>query len=208
MTGPGPRRTLFPMALFARKLALSALVLASLTGCGGDPSRGPGAAAEPLTEPSEPARDDRVVEEEDSAGASRGQLEGSRATIAPEPGTTVARPEEATVTARPLVTLTLVTDLEAEDGAGGVAHAAQALAFELDARSVPPRALDPVLHVGELRARRYAHPRPGVLRFVLATAALPTDGVAVFVQYGEDETTRRELGTLGRGALALPTGVR
>jgi hypothetical protein len=185
-----------------------ALALAGLLGaCGADPARtsssaGPGPAGPSAEHPDDHAAEG-VTEEGDLAGASRGELEAAGAPVAEETtGSTESRvPSEVAVT-RPLLSLSYARDLEAEDGAGGRSLAPLAVAFDLDARRVPARALDPVLHVGARLLRRYEHPRVGVLRFVLAEGALPPDGVEVFVQYGDDETTRLPLGALSRASIA------
>lgn len=182
-----------------RPLAL-ALALAGLLGaCGADPSRAP-ASTEPLASDGEGAGE-RVVEEGDVAGASRGALEETAAAGSATETTTASTTPETSVT-RPLLSLSYARDLEAEDGAGGRTRAPLAVLVDLDARRVPPRGLDPVLHVGPRVLRHYEHPRVGVLRFVLAADALPPDGAALFVQYGDDETTRLALGTLARASIA------
>lgn len=173
-----------------------------LAGCGSDPSQPPASAASPLAEPRphEGARE-AVVEADDVAGPTRATLEGASATSTT--GTTVPdRPAEGPVIARPLLALLRLADVEAEDGDGGQARVPRAIAFELDARRVPPRALDPVLRVGPRTLRHYTHPRPGTLRFVLDERALPADGAAVSVQYGDDATSRLDLGELDRASIA------
>lgn len=156
----------------------------TLVGCGAD------------TPPTETAalrgEGDVVVEPGDRAGASRVDLAR---------GETPARAEQDDEAVTPLLTLTRLENVTAEDGHGTERPQATAIAFDLDARRFPPRASDPVLHVGQLALHRYTHPRIGVLRFVLAEDALPPDGTAVFAQYGEDAATRVELGVISRDAI-------
>ena len=135
---------------------------------------------------------DVVVEPGDRAGASR--VDVAR-------GETPARTEQDDEAVTPLLTLTRLEDATAEDGRGAERPQATAIAFDLDARRFPPRASDPVLHVGQLALHRYTHPRIGVLRFVLAEDALPPDGTQIFAQYGEQADTRVELGVISRDAI-------
>ncbi len=60
----------------------------------------------------------------------------------------------------------------AEDGRGGRAVAPHPVAVQIAGRGIAGRAFDPVLRAGELTFRFYEMPRPSVLRFVLADAAL------------------------------------
>lgn len=89
----------------------------------------------------------------------------------------------------------------AEDGSGGVVQAPRAaLAIDVTATRWPVRALDPVLHVGQIRLRRYRHVSPFVLRFVIADgASLPRDAPA-FVQYGDDVGSRIDVAQALGGA--------
>jgi hypothetical protein len=162
-----------------RAAALSFFVL--VTACGGAETP---ADPQELTESS---RDD----EPGSTRASREAAEPLSATdrVAPETPPTIVAP-------RPLVTVTPITIAEGEDGQGQLVPARRAVAVDLDARRFPPRALDPVLHVGALRFTRYTHPRPYVLRFVVADAALLAPGAQAYVQYGDDATSRVALPAL------------
>jgi hypothetical protein len=118
----------------------------------------------------------------DSLGAGAGAAPSA---AAPPPATPSAtRPAGAGVTLR-----AISTDV-GEDGHGGTIAARDPIALDLDARRFPPRALDPVLTVGSLRLARYRHPRPGVLRFVLADRALLSPGAVASVQYGDDGSSR------------------
>ena len=87
-----------------------------------------------------------------------------------------------------------------EDGHGETVPAVASIAFDLDARQFPARAVDPVLHVGELHFVAYTHPAPGVLRFVAADRSALPEGAEVVVQYGDDAATRRVVAP----ALELP----
>jgi len=136
---------------------------------------------------------DVVVEPNDRAGANRADLARGEA-----PAASTDQDDEAVT---PLLTLSRLERTTAEDGRGAERLAVTAIAFDLDARRFPPRASDPVLHVGQLALRRYTHPRIGVLRFVLVQDALPPDGTQVFAQYREDEDTRVELGVISRDAI-------
>lgn len=120
-----------------------------------------------------------------------GDALGTQHTEAPTP-----IPSEASVTSRTPLSLHALVDVEAEDGAHHQVQAARAVAFDIDGRLVPARALDPVLHVGQQTLHAYRFPRPGIMRFVLDQAQLPEDGVEVFVQFGDDFEHRIALGTL------------
>ncbi len=182
-----------------RSLLVPAVVCSSLgwlgsLGCGAEPPPTAASAAQ-LSEPEEV-----LVEPGDRAGASRGELEPVG--VAGETGaTTGGGAGEARAIPRPLVTLTTLLDLEAEDGAGGLARVRRATGIDLDARRFPVRALDPVLELGALRLRHYSYPAPGVLRYVLSDDALPPDGTPMFVQYGQDADSRTALGTFERSAI-------
>lgn len=92
---------------------------------------------------------------------------------------------------RPRLEITAITAAEAEDGDGRrVVTPPAPRALDLHAESWPGRALDPVLHVGELRFRRYTFPTKGVMRFVVDDVARLRDGDEVSLQWGEDASTR------------------
>ena len=57
----------------------------------------------------------------------------------------------------------------------------------------PGRALDPVLHVGDLHFHRYRYTDEGRLMFVVADVALLKAGAAVYVQYGDNEHSRIDI---------------
>lgn len=184
----------------ARRLVLAPLALTTLAavGCGGDPPPEPASATTPLAG----EHGSIVVEPEDRAGATRAQSEGSAS--AETAGRTAPLPEGSTTpeAPRPLVRLTVLRDVLAEDGSGGQAVASRATAIDLDARRFPARALDPVVHLGTQILRRYEHPRVGVLRFVIADSAAPVDGTPMFAQYEGDDASRVALGPFDRSAVA------
>jgi hypothetical protein len=169
-------------------------------GCGGDPSQPPASPATPSAEPASREGGQEIAEADDVAGLTRAELEGV-ASWSTNGATVPERPAEGTMIARPILSLARLADVEAEDGAGGRIRASRAIAFDLDARRVPPRALDPVLRVGARTLRHYTHPRPGTLRFVLDETALPADGAPVSVQYGDDEASRLALGAVDRAEI-------
>lgn len=77
-----------------------------------------------------------------------------------------------------------------DDGRGRLVPATDAVAIEVEAARWPARALDPVLHVGQLRLRHYDHPSPTTLRFVVADVGVLPEGAQVAVQYGDDAASR------------------
>lgn len=183
----------------------------ALTACGAEtpPSH---ASDEALAE-----RHEVVVEEGDQAGADRGQREASTGVTSAgvtsagvtsagvtstgaETGSTATTPAARVAPSQPLLALVRLADIEAEDG-HGARERTRGVAFDLDAHAFPPRALDPVLHVGTLALHHYEHPRVGTLRFVLAEDALPADGAPLFVQYGDDALSRTDLGALDRSTI-------
>lgn len=188
-----PAMTRTPTVLVVCALALAA--------CG---------AETPPSHPSDEAlaeRHDVVVEEGDEAGADRGQREASAGVTSAgvtstgaETGSTATTPAARVAPSQPLLALVRLWDVEAEDGHGG-RERTRGVAFDLDAHAFPPRALDPVLHVGTLALHHYEHPRVGTLRFVLAEDALPADGAPLFVQYGDDAISRTDLGALDRSTI-------
>ena len=83
-------------------------------------------------------------------------------------------------------------------GADGAALARPALAVEFVVTSAdrfPARALDPVLHVGnlELLDYRYADISNNTLIFTLFEPVSLPDNVPVYLQYGNDTRTRTDL---------------
>jgi len=162
----------------------------ALVACGG--GRG---SAEPLAESSAAGSSDAVSagEAPDRVDTRRSDHEAAPvvqpATPVVQPATPVVQP--ATPATRPLITISQIGAGDAEDGSGHVVSQAQRIAVDLDARVFPPRALDPVLHVGALRFVHYSHPRPGVLRFAVDAAARLALGAELAVQYGDDVASRR-----------------
>lgn len=148
-----------------------AVLLAWTVGCGG--------GSAPDDEAS--AGDEAVAE--DDATADDGTV---------DPAVAAAAQEGAEREVPRLVLLPMEGVDEAEDGAGHLVGAANAVAFELDARLVPLRGdADPLrLHVGDLVLERPHTPRPGILRFVLADRDRVREGAAVTLQYGDDESTQ------------------
>lgn len=88
--------------------------------------------------------------------------------------------------ATPLLALRQLGAARAEDGRGAQVSSARAIAFDVDADRFPPRALDPILFVGELSFRHYEYPEPGVLRFIVDGSAL-TEGAVVTIGYHEGD---------------------
>jgi len=89
---------------------------------------------------------------------------------------------------------------------GAAAEAAKVPAVEFVVTSedrFPARALDPVLHVGNLEVRqyRYADIANKTLVFTLYDLGKLQDGVAVYLQYGGDARTRTELPRFYRSML-------
>lgn len=86
---------------------------------------------------------------------------------------------------------------DGEDGRGRTrkADAPHALVLKSDA-GWPARALDPVLHIGDLHFHDYVHVDRTTLRFVVDDVRRLGIGDAVFVQYGEETRTRVRLSAL------------
>lgn len=81
-----------------------------------------------------------------------------------------------------------------EDGRGRALKAAapHALVLESDAGWLV-RAVDPVLHIGDLHFHSYEHTGRKTLQFVVDKVSRLKPGEAVYVQYGEEERTRIRL---------------
>jgi hypothetical protein len=100
------------------------------------------------------------------------------------------------------ITLSVLPAGEAENERGERVQSPRPIAIDLDAHRFAPRALDPVLVIGQRRFRHYRHPRPGVLRFVIADASLLESGARVAIEYeGEAPIVLTD-------ALAIPAEVR
>ena len=84
-----------------------------------------------------------------------------------------------------------------EDGSGRRLKAAapHALVLESDAGWLV-RAVDPVLHIGDLHFHNYEHTGRRTLQFVVDKVSRLKPGEAVYVQYGEEERTRIRLPVL------------
>jgi hypothetical protein len=83
----------------------------------------------------------------------------------------------------------------AEDGRGSIVKATDPRALDVRADAWPGRALDPVLHVGQLSFRDYSHPSKQIIRFVVADVALLEAGAEVAIQYGDDASSRAVITT-------------
>ncbi len=84
-----------------------------------------------------------------------------------------------------------------EDGQGRTLKAAAPHALVLESASGwPVRALDPVLHIGDLHFHSYEHTGRRTLQFVVDKVSRLKPGESVFVQYGDDERTRVRLAEL------------
>lgn len=120
--------------------------------------------------------------------------------LACDPGSarvTVVRAEtprpvlHAAAVARPRLTIEAVTATEAEDGEGHVVTVLPSpRALDLHAASWRARALDPVLYVGDLHFHRYSFPSREVMRFVVDDVGRLPVGAEVWLQWGDDESSR------------------
>jgi hypothetical protein len=81
----------------------------------------------------------------------------------------------------------------AENGSGAMVDATAPVAIEITAEAWPARALDPVLHVGNLEFHHYTFPRMNVLQYIVADGALLPKDTAAWVQYGDDVASRVEV---------------
>lgn len=88
----------------------------------------------------------------------------------------------------------------AENGRGERVAAVAPRALIVRADSWPGRALDPVLHIGQLHFHAYDHPSKSELRYVVADVALLPAGAEAALQYGDDTRSRVVLST----ALEVP----
>jgi hypothetical protein len=106
---------------------------------------------------------------------------------------TTPTPPAAIADADALIAIHALPGGEAEDGTGHVVQSSAPVAIDLDAHAFPPRALDPVLAIGQSRFHHYTHPHAGVLRFVIADASLLVRGASMSVAYLEDGSDARVL---------------
>jgi hypothetical protein len=113
----------------------------------------------------------------------------------------VVEPAPVEPPAKPMARRAVVTSVsvarvdaeQAEDGRGATVAAEAPVAIEIAAEAWPVRAIDPVLHVGDLVFRHYTFPRLNVLRYVAADRALLPAGAAAWIQYGDDTSSRVEV---------------
>lgn len=100
----------------------------------------------------------------------------------------------ATATKGPRLTISAVAPgavTEAEDGHGHTVTVLPApRVLDLHASSWPGRALDPVLHVGDLHFHHYSFPAREVMRFVVDDVGRLPAGAEAWVQWGDDESSR------------------
>jgi len=81
---------------------------------------------------------------------------------------------------------------EAEDGRGNLIQPTDCVRLTARANTWPARALDPVLHIGQLRFHQYTYGEPGELIFFTDRALLPASSAAA-IHYGDDPNERYEL---------------
>lgn len=109
----------------------------------------------------------------------------------PRTTATPTSPMGAGKLAAPRLEITTILVPEAEDGRGARVVAPPApRALDVHAPAWPGRALDPVLHVGELRFHHYTFPSKGVMRFVVDDVARLREGDEASLRWGDDETSR------------------
>lgn len=105
-----------------------------------------------------------------------------------------ARPQLAgmVVTAKaPTLKVHKIAAPVAEDGNGHrVTAPADPRALDLIAPSWPGRALDPVLHIGDLHFHQYRFESREIMRYVVDDAARLPAGAEVWLQWGNDESSR------------------
>jgi len=104
-----------------------------------------------------------------------------------EPGA-IAEPEVVAQT----IHLADVDCDEAEDGQGNLIQPQDCVRLTARANTWPARALDPVLHLGQLHFHRYTYGEPGELIFFADRALLPASSPAA-IHYGDDPNARFEL---------------
>jgi len=126
--------------------------------------------------------------EDDGREQSASTASSPHATSAPQKTAAAkpAQPQPASYT----LAIERIDVAKAEDGAGNTIAATDARALLVRAAEWPGRALDPVLYVGQLHFHQYDYPSKGVLRYVVADAALLAPGVEVALQYGDDTHSR------------------
>jgi hypothetical protein len=146
----------------------------------GDEERPASPAAEGTAEPAAPAA---AAER----GPTRAEREAERGETT-EPADDEPRPERRVLAH---LAIRAVDAARGEDGHGRLVAARAPVALDLIRdEGWPGRALDPVLHVGELTFTRYEHTSPTVLRYVAADRDALPGAAAAFVQWGDDESSR------------------
>ncbi|MFT7518775.1 MAG: hypothetical protein ACI9MC_000907 [Kiritimatiellia bacterium] len=78
----------------------------------------------------------------------------------------------------------------AEDGRGHQIASKNPVTVEIETDGWPGRAMEPALHVNDLRFYVYTHSSPTTLRFVVADASLLPEYADASVIYGEYEHAR------------------
>lgn len=93
--------------------------------------------------------------------------------------------------AAPTLKISAVVTTVAEDGQGHrVSPPKNPRALDLVAPQWRGRALDPVLHVGDLHFHTYSFEGRQVMRFVVDDVARLRSGSEVWLQWGDDESSR------------------
>ena len=88
------------------------------------------------------------------------------------------------------VRLEWIGEALAEDGMGSKQLSGQAVQVDIESAGWPGRAMEPVLHVGQLRFNSYSHVSPTVLRYVVDGPDLLPQGAEASVRYGSYEAAR------------------
>lgn len=105
---------------------------------------------------------------------------------AAQPGT-----QAAMVVASKRLVISPTTALIAEDGHGRrVTVLPQPRSLDVHAEGWAGRALDPVLHIGELHFHHYEHPAREVMRFTVDDVGRLAKGAEVWLQWGDDVSSR------------------
>ena len=103
----------------------------------------------------------------------------------------------AHATSQPKLSVRPIDAERGEDGRGRVLKAAapHGLVLESDAGWIV-RAVDPVLHIGDLQFYSYEHTGRRTLQFVVDKVSRLKAGQAVYVQYGQETSSRIRLAEL------------
>lgn len=86
---------------------------------------------------------------------------------------------------------------KAENGRGETVPAVDPRVLDVHGPAWPGRALDPVLHVGDLHFHHYEHASKQILRWTVSDAALVSESADAYVQWGDDERSRIPLARTG-----------